>query len=197
MRGILPSIIKASKLFEGRYRVAEFLLANAQPVAVANLDVSLVPFTNFSSLTVDIQGFIPVTDGVGLWLQTSQDGVTYDTAAASYNWAMNGTTDGGAQVNDGNGSDTKIAITGTSKLVGNVATEGVNAQIIMQGRAGTTAWVKVHGTGYFVDNTATPAGIAFRFGGSREIAAAVKGIRLLFSAGNIASGVLKVYGRRA
>lgn len=178
--------------FLGGFAAGTALLTSGTVSSVANLALVLTAYTGFKGIVVELIGFVPATDGQALNLEFSTDGgSTYINSG--YNFARSNVTDGGTATGAGNGSTTSIAL---AAAVGNLANEGFSGSVKLTGQTTTTLWPRVTWNGYFIDNTATPAGITVSGGGSNETAQDVDAIRFSFASGNIASGSYAVYGLR-
>lgn len=139
-----------------------------------------------------LDGFVPATDGTELEMRFSTDGGS-TFISSGYNYSVSMRNDSGTASAIANGSAGQIGI---AYPVGNAATEGYSGRIELIGQTGTTLWPRIFHVGYFIDNTATPAGLNCLGGGSNETAQDVDAVRFLFGSGNIASGNYAVYGYR-
>lgn len=161
---------------------------------------SEITFTGLSSTyntyMISMQGVVPGTDNVALYFQTSTDnGSTYDSGASDYQWNYN-VWSSGVGDNEGDTSDSKIAIAGQSsgEELGTAAGETLSGTIFIFNPSATT-YTKFISTGNYHDDTTSISG--YTGGGFRESAADVDAVRLYMSSGNIASGTFKLYGMNA
>jgi hypothetical protein len=178
--------------FLGGYATGSALLTAGTVSSAANLALVLTGYTGFRGIIIELTGFVPATDGQALNLDFSTDGgSTYINSG--YNFARSNVNDTGTASGTGNGNTTTIPL---AAAVGNGATEGFSGAIKLLGQTTTTLWPRVTWDGYFIDNTATPAGIHVNGGASNETAQDIDALRLSFASGNIASGSYAVYGLR-
>jgi hypothetical protein len=164
------------------------LLATGSAAVAATMDIVLSSYTAFRGLVIKVYGCLPSTDGANLELQFSTDGgATY--IAAGYDSAKTENTEGTA-ADVGSGSAAFILI-GSS--IGSAANEGFNGSFEILNQTSAAFWPRITYNGYFLNSTATPAGVHTVGGGANETAQDMNGIRFLFSAGNITASYA-VYG---
>jgi hypothetical protein len=156
-------------------------------------------FTTFISSTYDEYVFefvniIPVTSDVGFRMQMGTGGgPTYDTGA-NYGWNVFIARAGGTGQNGGDTGQTFIQFTyGSSGTLGlnNSANYGYSGQCRLFGPQ-SAIYKQVTGQGRYYD--AEPFVFATIMAGTYISATAVTAIRFLMSSGNIASGIIRVYG---
>ena len=180
------------ELLAKRASVTVALLNSGSVSAAATLDIDLTGYTAYRGVAVVLDGFVPATDGVDLYLRFSSDGgATFD--ASGYNYAGNRTTDGGTNIAFGSGNAAQIAITGSAGI-GNAATEGIHLDLRLLRQTSTALWGRVMFQAYAISLDVPPVGYTAVGGGAREAAQDTDAIRFLFSSGNIARGTWAVYG---
>ena len=195
----------------GDWRCTSYQKANGEPVASQSGQWKLLATkTASSSATLDFTEFnnelyidyemvldaiLPATNDQVLRLVISTDGGSnYDSAASDYGWMVEG---GAQQPNAAPTATTDIAdnaleLTGTLG-VSNVAGAGVSGEILFI-NPGAAARCTALWTLFFERSTGE---FPFINGGGRRLASAdVDAARLLFVSGNIASGTVRLYGRR-
>ena len=157
-------------------------------------------FTGWGSLNYDfyelvLQNVIPATDSVDLYLRTTANDSTFDASTSNYVWSGVRTLASGGVT--GYGSDAS----GTAAILLNITTAVGSAA----GEEGVSGVVRIYGP-HLAKTTSVTAHINYiTSGGSncsvvcagqRASSAAVTGVRLLFSAGNLESGTVTLYGGR-
>jgi hypothetical protein len=152
-------------------------------------------FTTFISSTYDTYllyavGIVPASNAVDLNVEIGTGGgPTYDTGS-NYEWGAAGMrSDAVAFTNAGS--------TGVAKLfnsMSNTAGYGFGTASLSATNLQSTALRKIiQGTGQFV--TSAPANAFFNWGMSwNTTATAVTALRFIMSSGNIASGIIRIYG---
>jgi hypothetical protein len=185
--------------------INEYASNSAQPTAPATVTsdwVKIAKATASSSASIDFTGLssaysayklvignaLPATDATLFNLLTSTNGgAAYDVGASDYGWRVeaNGITTDAA--------DDSIQLFGTNTM-GNVADESMSGEITITDHSAAkqccVTWLMV---GKNSAGTLTQAA----GGGKRLTAADVDAIRLIYSSGNIASGVFTLYGLKA
>jgi len=153
--------------------------------------------STYSTYVVILHEVQPVTDGVILYMQTSSNnGVSYDSAAGNYAWAASSTNDGGTFDPEGSSSDTKISIAGdaSSEELGNASNETVAATVWIF-KPSDAQYLKVLFDCNYTDLVVDQ--VSVHGSGSRLSAADVDAVRFYMSSGNISQGTFKLYGLRA
>lgn len=163
--------------------------------AGATLDLSLTSYTSFRTLMFMFENVIPSTDDVEFWCRTSTNGgSSFDATAGDYGWTSSGSVNGGA-VAFASGSDTKIRLAGHSSANGSIsnnATEGgYSGCVMLYGRL-QAIWGRVVANGCYW--SAFGEASEMQNGGWRKTGADIDAIRFMFESGNIAGGVVQVYG---
>lgn len=165
------------------------LLATKTASASATLDFTEFNNSVYSRYIFELDNVKPATDGAGLVARTSSDGgTTYDSAAASYQWAYSGFS-AGSSISASSGGDVFI---GVGQAQGNAAAErGVSGTLTLRD-APNAVQTRLDGT---VTGWSTTTAIQIMtISGVRVADQDTDAIRFLMSTGNIASGTIRMYG---
>jgi hypothetical protein len=142
-----------------------------------------------------IESIAPVNDVVNLWMRVSIDGgSSYEAGASDYRYASNGRVDlsAGAGLGDSSVAAAQIPINDSSRKLGNAAGEKISATLYLYAPSvGNEVLFKHESTYVESSHGQVTLQSAPRYFGSNS---AVNGIQFLMSAGNIASGTIKMYG---
>lgn len=132
---------------------------------------------------------VPATDSTVLYCQLGTAGPVYVTA--NYKWTYHVVFGSGSYEAGNSVSDSKINVTSVSRGIDN-ATTGVNGQFIVVGPNATSkaAWTVGH-VGYTDSAGSTLTDVR---GTGFQPAATFTAIKFYFSSGNIASGIIRMYG---
>ena len=176
----------------GRRSHGEFLIQSQTASASSSLDFTTgLSDTNFKYFIIRYTDLMPATDNVALWLRVSTDGgSSWRSTAGDYRWAVS--FDNGATGNTSNASDTEMEL---NRAVGNATNEGCSGQVLAYNLTGSSMNKRFVLDGMHVDQ----AGLWERshgVGGFIFSNAAVNGLRVLFSSGNITSGTVELRGLR-
>jgi hypothetical protein len=145
----------------------------------------------FDYFLIVLGNVVPATDSVGLQLRTTADDSTFDSGASDYDWSYRNAYVNTSTGGSGSTGSSQISISGS---VGSAANE--------EGVSGVLHIPMPHltkRTHFRWDITIRSAGgtiWATYGGGARLSSAAVTGVRLLFSSGNLESGTINLYGGR-
>lgn len=145
--------------------------------------------STYHKYAIELLNVIPATDGVELHVRTSSDtGTSYDSGASDYEWsAFYGAS------SEGDTADSQIqAIPGTNQIGSDTNELGVSGTIHLV-RPSESTFTSLWGDGMYYPSGATPPQ-HFRFASQRSEAGVVNAIRILFSSGNVESGIIKLYG---
>jgi len=174
------------------------LLAAGSVSNQATLDIVLSSFIgSFQIIKIFLENVFPVTNDEELWMRTSTNGgSSYDSGASDYAFIMQG-MDSSGNVRQANSSALgRIEFAGDgvgSAGISNVASDGgVNAEITLYEPSSTTHFQNIHtqASYYLPADRATVTHTT----GVRLAAQDLDAVRFLFSAGNIAGGLYRVYG---
>ena len=144
-------------------------------------------------------GVQPATESTTkFYIRTSStNGSTWDGGSTNYAWANHRVSMATSPAHDpeGDNSDSEIQVNGNDAL-GTNANELMDLEVTLFNPAGTE-FTKVKWEGCYFDSAATPLGNHIVGAGIRLSAAAVNGVRFIYSTGNIEVGTLWVYGIKA
>lgn len=172
----------------GNYELLETVVLNN----TATADFTAFDSSKWGHYVFMLASVLPV-NVVELHIRTSQDGVNWDSGAGAYRWVTTiANTVNTAPVVSGSASATSITATGT---MSNGGGEGVSGQLILNGPDrfdrnqinGVLSYESNDGGGTL--NTSTVAG-------ARLTGPGVEGVRFYAATGNLASGVIQMYGLR-
>lgn len=169
-------------------------LASYAPATASSVDITSVMSSTYQRYR--IVGFLrPATDDVELWVRTDDaNGASFDAGASDYDWTNVGDQASAGGFNQRITADTKMMIghqTGTYS-VGNASGEGIVFDILITAQQAGTMHALMSHKSTFVSATGYTTTIA---GGARRLSTTViNAVRLLFESGNIASGVVVIYG---
>lgn len=169
------------------------LLSSGTTGSVSTLSLSLLAwFASYHKIVIELQEFLPVTNGSNLQIRLSADGTTYDSGATNYQYmfAFAG-ADGTSSGSIASTGSTSIIIAGTGTGISNTAGKGWDGSVTLY-NPGTTAFPKIS----YVATYMNSAGLSFFIngGGVRMASQQVQGIQFLTSSGNIASGTFQIWG---
>jgi hypothetical protein len=165
-------------------------LASGTVSAVATLDIVMTAYTAYPNKLLILDSFIPATDSSALYGRVSTDGgSTFDSGAGTYRYAKKQQSSSPASTDTG-GTDAAIVI---ATAVGNGAGEpGCSAEIQMWNTTRTST------NGLFISkatfNDGVPNTVIQLNSVERTANQDTDAFRVLFSAGNIASGTWALYG---
>lgn len=162
------------------------LLATNTPSAAATSDFTSAMSALYDTYLIDLIDILPATDGSALQLQTSTNNGSSWTGGVAYYYA-------GWQYNDAAGT-ANLNATAQAQIVinnntGNAAGRGLNGDIKCWN--GTAFRLHTHNN---VINSAGARADTTLMGSCTD--ASVNALRFKFSAGNIASGTIRLYGVR-
>lgn len=172
------------------------LLATATASSSASISFTGLSSAYFKYILV-IDTLIPATDDSILYLRTdSNNGASFDSGASDYAYVGNlYFFNGSSVVTDaiGSSADSFIALSGNDSTsgVGNGATEGVSGTVTIINPSSSNYTTTI---AHLAQVTADGEIGVLSATGQRLSAAAVDAVQLLYSSGNIASGVVKLYG---
>lgn len=160
------------------------ILAQGTISGVASLNLALASYASFRCLALEIDGALPVTNGVGAMLRTSIDnGATFAAAAFDYNYAYEGKSATGTL--QGSASSGNSIFLNDSTSLGNQSNGSFNARIDIRVRNDSVKFTQVRFSTNFTDGGGNSI---YTFGGGGRGAAEINnGIQFLFSSGNIAA----------
>lgn len=162
-------------------------LSTATASASATVDFASLITSTYDLYVIELQNVKPATNTSVLYLRTStNNGVSYDAGATDYNYSQIFTT--GGTVSGNTASNAQIPLTGNISST----REGYSGFVYIT-RPSVAQYCQIRCEGTYIDSTATASQVHLT-NGTRATAADVDAIRFLMSAGNIASGVINLYG---
>ena len=165
-------------------------LSSTDVSAAATYAFTATVAASYDSYMLSISNLIPANDGVSLYFRTSTDGgSSYDSGGSDYMWQ--GVTEGG-DIQDNADSEIELNPQTGGTLIGSSSNEdGVSGTVYVHGPH-LTKRTYVTGLLGMITNGALPdSAVIF---GARLESADVDAFQLLFSAGNIETGTVTVYG---
>lgn len=161
--------------------------------ASASINVTSFIISEFDAYVIEIQDLIPATDNVSLWIRTSSNnGTSWDSGASDYSHVKTGILTGSTVTFTTQAlSDNACTL---AAAISNGAGRSFNATIKLRNPLNSSLYT----TGDFVSSHSDNTNQLLNFHGSfrRTSASAVNAFQFLMSSGNIASGVVRVYGLR-
>lgn len=154
----------------------------------ATLDFTTAITSTYDTYQIEIVRLVPATSSVFLYMRCSTDGgSTYDSGS-NYSYAYYNCNDAAGS---GAHGATSVSAMVVADAVDNTSNNsGVSATLTFADPA-TTAWKNMHGSVQWV---VTNILIASIYSGSYKTGSACNAVRFLFSSGNIASGIIRIYG---
>lgn len=175
------------------------LLQSQSAAGSATITLTTNINSTYNSFDIIISNLAPANDGVQLYMRTSTDGGgSYDSGASDYQWVSRSVDLDGAVAteNTGDAADAQINIYGTdtNQLLGNATNETCCLRLTIYNPSAAAycfmTWEGILSQTDTVRSQTIGSGI-------RLTAADVNAVQFLMSAGNIATGVFKLYGRVA
>lgn len=165
------------------------LISTATASASATVDFTGIDST-YDEYQIHLLNVIPADDPAVISVRTSTDGgSTYDSGAGNYSYQYLDTVSTTLT-----GAGTTGTAVNLSAAVGGAANEQGISVVITLIRPSDAAYAMLHWSGVFVAGDSSVRTI--QGAGSRLAAANVDAIRIIASSGNIASGIIKLYGVR-
>lgn len=154
----------------------------------ATIDITGIDST-FDEYQLHLLNVVPTSDASDMFLRTSTDGgSSFDAGASDYDYSLLRTTGSSSTVDDSAAANhIRLATT-----IGSFTTENGVSAVVHLIRPAETDFTSVWSVGMSADNLARMS--THISGGQRASAADVDAIQILFSAGLVESGELKLYG---
>lgn len=172
------------------------LLTSGTVSAAATLSIDLSSWYNkYTTIEIELINFVPATDAVDFLCRLSADGTTYDAGASNYSWSLTFGRSDATNGADGSGGATSIGLNGTGSHVGNAAAKTYNGVIRINNPGSSSVNPSINYTAQYYNQTSSNNHLSVIGGGERLAAQLTKGIRLLYSSGNISAGIYRVWGR--
>lgn len=144
--------------------------------------------SSYKAIRIIAQEIQPASAGTALWLRLKVSG-SYQTASYAWNAIVNNDT---TIADPQNISDAKILLTDTMGLGLSASVASNSFEIIVSNPSNTTDYKMVRWTGSLIPNAQTNGTIVG--GGYYSGTAAVTGIRIMMSSGNIDEGYFQIFG---
>jgi hypothetical protein len=173
---------------------ARVLLASKTASASATVD-----FTEFNNAVYryyefEMENVKPATDAVDLVMRVSTNaGVSYDAGASDYSWASIGMVTGGIATAGSSGGATAIGVSFTNALGNAAAERGLTGNLKVYNAGDAAQRTRVVGQVQWDDASGSVLAYA-TLSGRRTADQDTDAIRFLMTSGNIASGVIRMYG---
>lgn len=152
--------------------------------------------STYNHYILEVIGMTVASNGVSARIQTSNDGVSFDSGASDYDWSITAaySTSGSGPFNDSSSADTHIELMRESSPngIGNDAQNSFDGTYEIFNPSDTNFYTKLKLNSTFI--TDALAQVNVRGSGYRSAAEAVAGIRFFLSSGNIEAGTFKLYG---
>lgn len=156
------------------------LITVAQGAGAAAIDFTSAIDSGYDDYLFELVNLTPSVDASALYLRTSPDaGATWDSTAGHY------------QADSGNPSSTEMRPFNTTGHASDAAVGGVSGTIRLFSPASATK--HKHFTALLAGGSAATWARSYS-GLKRASIAPVTGVRFYFSAGNVASGFIRLYG---
>ncbi len=166
------------------------LLEQHTASASASLDFTTCISSTYDEYLIEFLGIMPATNTQFLWMRMSTDGGSTYVSTGSYSWDHY-VWRGGGNALQGGTAQTQIVLNFASGAVSNaVAGLPINGSIRLFSPGDTTQYKTISGRFVYYDGNR----VINEVRGSYESATAVNAFRFLISSGNIASGIIRVYG---
>jgi hypothetical protein len=165
------------------------LLEQHTAAASATLDFAASISATYDEYLIEFVNVIPATNATSLYMRMSTNGGTSYDAGANYSYNSLGSNRFGTGVTGVDSGGTQIQL--TKSAIDNTATAGVCGSIRLFSPSSTALHKYVTGqlsilTGGVIETQQSS--------GAYRSATAVNAFRFLFAAGNITSGIIRVYG---
>jgi hypothetical protein len=168
------------------------VIAKGTVSSASNLSIDLSNYYNvYDIIEIYFYSIQPSTNGAALYMRYSPDGTNYDASSSNYLWNFNfviGSSEGGNDETT-DGLSTAIKMTGAC---GNSSGRSTNVFVRLYNPGSSSFQPMCDFSTHRLDDTGTAGNITGT--GVRRASQLTKGVRFLFSSGNISTGVYKVIG---
>jgi len=164
------------------------LLRSQTASASSSLDFDTNITSAYDHYMFTFEAISPATDGADFWCRVGPSS-TVDTGASDYNWSLYGAVEG-AVATGGSATDSKIAINTSS--IGSVATEVLEGRFFVNSPSSSSIFTSVDWRVTYRNSAGNLYVVSG--GGQRAAAQADDIVQFRMSSGNIASGVIRLYG---
>ena len=149
--------------------------------------------STYDEYLVTFSHVLPGTAAALLWMRTTTDATNFDAGASDYSYTSAGASSNGS-IGQASAGDTKIILSGSAGVSLTAGADGINGELKFYGPSAAKffgAQWQLSFLEAFFDSPVTVIGTGFRLA-----AANVDGIRFMFSTGTLASGTIKLFGRK-
>ena len=168
------------------------LLTSGTVTNGANLSINLSNwYTNYDEIEIIVMNIRPATDAVDLQMRVSSDGTNYDAGSGNYKWAFAYAGDVAGGAASASSSDVIIKL---GSAFGNATARSGNVKLTITNPGSSTFNPIFMGDVMRINSDGSI--VRAQFGGTRTTAQVTRGIRFLFSSGNISTASYKVIGIR-
>jgi hypothetical protein len=160
----------------------------------ASLDFDAWYSSTYDEYQIEIIGLVPATNAVHMWLRFSTDGgSTYVSAGGNYAWNDWRYNTSGSAVGGGTAQN-EILINGGggTDAMSNSSAWGLRATFKLCAPGSATLVTTLHGQAHQFTSASVREGGEVR--GNYDVAVATDAFQILASSGNLASGIVRVYG---
>lgn len=194
VRAVTTTQFRLSRVrYDGGAPIGWVLLQTATASDSTTIDLETGIGSTYDDYVIIAEGIRPTTDGSYLYATMKFAGAYVTTA--TYYFHLNFSASGAATYSGAAGAaGTQIAIFNTMDSA-NAASTG-DATIFVRNVNNTSLIKLISWTGAYVDASAGSLLTAAGVGGNLSNTSALQGIRLIMSAGNIATGTFRLYGIR-
>jgi hypothetical protein len=165
------------------------IIGTAVASGSATLDITGLDST-YDTYAIALQDMVPANDGVLGFMRLGDSG-GFDSGASDYAWQLSRVSSGGTAQVSFDQADSEIEIAGT-ETIGNAGGEGLGGMWFMNRPGDGTIRPAIHGMTHGIN--ATTQHVPFQGGGGRLAVIVTDRIQFLFSAGNVATGRMTVWG---
>ena len=170
-------------------------LAVASASSVATVDFTSAIDSTYDEYEIHLQNVIPATVNTQLLLRTSSNaGSSFDATGGDYRWSTaefrNAAVNSSGAISDDSIRISPFAVNSS------VSEGGVSGVVRIFAPSGTASNKAIRYSTAIYSSNSSSAVSASESAGMRMSTSAVNAIRFLFSSGNIASGLFKLYGVR-
>lgn len=187
------TIPTSAAVFDLAQATGRILLSSQTASGSATLDFTAFNNATYRYYEFELENVKPATDGTTLIMRFSTNaGVSYDAGASDYTHQGLGQGGGGVAAVEGASATSGINLSIFNNL-GNAAGEfGVTGRLTLYHAGDAASSTRVHGEISY-ENSSTVM-VVWKVAGRRLTAQDTDAVRFLMSSGNIASGVIRMYG---
>lgn len=150
----------------------------------------------YDEYQIHFQNIVPVTNATNFFLRVSTNGGTSYDSGANYAWSSLFYNPGGSVLRGASSGQTYIDIDGqfnTDSLSNSSTDGGFSGMFMLVNPLSNSVQKKFYGQGAFT-NSSGPIPSNSNVSGTYQSTSAVNALQFFMSSGNIASGVIRIYG---